>query len=583
MSPCPSPSDLSSAVAALPLQAGGLASGSSSPAAGNTSAAAPFSSVLSQVDKSPAPAPKIDDEKDDTDKAADDKNGKPDNDQLAALMALMVQAPAPQNSPVTPPAADATDRSSDDSAAPAIEGRSVRQLLAQVPGTAASVAANQPAAVDANGTAAAAEAAPAAADAVPGTAASVRRVASNYQSAAAAAAAANAGATDSSKLPVPAAPAPDAASASAKAPKLNAEQLAAALKAANDGAPSSADKGPTPTPAAPPAGQANPLSAKLLPDSAAGNSELSGAGVGTAPQASENKSPVEAAVQPAVPGTATDTAAATSATTLAAAGTVIRTAVNATGRSAPAPAEKIAGAGSKQAAVGEKTPVASSKNTILEIDEQQVSEKPARVGTTAANWGKNMSNELRNFAAAPLAELSVQGSHGSAAFDTIDQAAATPAVQVSRASELVHEIHQIADGLSSVERNTVEVKFRVGEDERLSVRVEYRDGQVRATFRTDSPELRAAIATEWKGQPVASEHRSYRFADPVFTTSASSSSGFAAGEDSSRQQRSAEQPVPFARAAATAASRSAASTTKVVSTATPARTDATAGRLHAIA
>ena len=37
-----------------------------------------------------------------------------------------------------------------------------------------------------------------------------------------------------------------------------------------------------------------------------------------------------------------------------------------------------------------------------------------------------------------------------------------------------------------MERNSVEVKFNFSEQERLSVKVEYRDGTVQATFRSDS-------------------------------------------------------------------------------------------------
>jgi hypothetical protein len=116
----------------------------------------------------------------------------------------------------------------------------------------------------------------------------------------------------------------------------------------------------------------------------------------------------------------------------------------------------------------------------------------------------------------------------------------------SQAAQMVREIHEIADKVASIERNSVEVKFHFGENERLSVRVEYRDGAVQATFHTNSTALREALAREWQTQAVAaSEPRQYRLADPIFVSpaaNASASQGFSAGGDASRQQQAfAEQ------------------------------------------
>jgi hypothetical protein len=157
----------------------------------------------------------------------------------------------------------------------------------------------------------------------------------------------------------------------------------------------------------------------------------------------------------------------------------------------------------------------------------------------------------------------------------------TSAVEpTSHAAELVHEIRDIADGLWAVDRNSVEVKFNFGANDRLAVRVEYRAGTVHATFRTDSPELRDAIAREWQAQTASSDYRPYRVADPVFT-----GSGFSfAGGDASRQQqqqRSAEEARSFERAASLGATRSAPATTST-SAASPATRPESTGYLHAI-
>jgi hypothetical protein len=112
------------------------------------------------------------------------------------------------------------------------------------------------------------------------------------------------------------------------------------------------------------------------------------------------------------------------------------------------------------------------------------------------------------------------------------------------------------------------LQFSVGGTD-LNVRVEMRADEVRATFRTDSPELRSALAHEWQaaGNPVAGE-RSFRLAPPVFTSNQSDASGslsFAGGDASSRQRdsgsRRAESDVFASLAATSRASRPGASST----------------------
>ncbi len=96
---------------------------------------------------------------------------------------------------------------------------------------------------------------------------------------------------------------------------------------------------------------------------------------------------------------------------------------------------------------------------------------------------------------------------------------------------------------------SVQLRFKFGNDD-LAVRVEMRNGEVRTEFRSDSPELRAAIAQEWRAIPGRSE-TTLRFAEAVITNSgnANSHSGsngsFSQGHPSSQHQR-ATQPDFFA-------------------------------------
>lgn len=124
---------------------------------------------------------------------------------------------------------------------------------------------------------------------------------------------------------------------------------------------------------------------------------------------------------------------------------------------------------------------------------------------------------------------------------------------VADATSVVREVAELTHDFRMRERSAVEVKFNFKDETELSVRLAYRDGDVHTTFRTDSAELRAALAREWQGYAanVAQESRSYRIAEPAFTGSNSFSdaaqsrdSGSAAGGDARNRQQSphADQP-----------------------------------------
>jgi hypothetical protein len=103
---------------------------------------------------------------------------------------------------------------------------------------------------------------------------------------------------------------------------------------------------------------------------------------------------------------------------------------------------------------------------------------------------------------------------------------------------------------SDAVQKSVDLHFDVGA-ERLALRVELRDGTVHTTFRTESPELRAALAHEWQAAMPSTAGRELRLADPVFS-SATTSGGEAAsgslgqGAPHQRGQQTPE-PAPFAR------------------------------------
>jgi hypothetical protein len=123
--------------------------------------------------------------------------------------------------------------------------------------------------------------------------------------------------------------------------------------------------------------------------------------------------------------------------------------------------------------------------------------------------------------------------------------AAEPVVAAQRAVEAVLTA---VERFSTGERHSVNLSFAMG-DTALDVRVELRDDTVHATFRTESPELRQALAQQWQAATGASDsgERTLRLAAPVFTgqpaapSNAANFSSFAGGDGSSRQRDSASR------------------------------------------
>jgi hypothetical protein len=102
---------------------------------------------------------------------------------------------------------------------------------------------------------------------------------------------------------------------------------------------------------------------------------------------------------------------------------------------------------------------------------------------------------------------------------------------------------------------SVQLRMKFGGED-LSVRVELRGGAVHTDFRTDSPELRAALNREWQVVAGQSSDSLRGFVDPIFSPSSSGGDGFsprqqAAQQDLSQQSRNPrareEQSSPFSR------------------------------------
>jgi hypothetical protein len=113
-----------------------------------------------------------------------------------------------------------------------------------------------------------------------------------------------------------------------------------------------------------------------------------------------------------------------------------------------------------------------------------------------------------------------------------------PGEAAGAAHRAVEAVLTAADRFSSGDRHAVNLQFSVGGAD-LSVRVELRADEVRTTFRTDSPELRAALTHEWQVvNTETSSDRSFRVSPPVFSATDSANLAAFSGDSAPRQRDS---------------------------------------------
>jgi hypothetical protein len=227
------------------------------------------------------------------------------------------------------------------------------------------------------------------------------------------------------------------------------------------------------------------------------------------------------------------------------------------------PATRLALRGEKIAAELELTTSAADgltsldKKDFLLTDFKSVNAASVSVGTRVAKEMAPMIFTLTHRAKTAAAELAVGAFTPSlpstAAFtSSVDAPApvATVSETLAAVATAIESLEQRASGAAS----RVDLQFQVGGD-KLGVRVEWREGTLHTFFRTDSPELRAALALEWQSAlpPVVS--RELNVAPPVFGATTDRPLDFGSLNSGHSQDRSAPAP---SRAAAPKRSASAA-------------------------
>ena len=128
-------------------------------------------------------------------------------------------------------------------------------------------------------------------------------------------------------------------------------------------------------------------------------------------------------------------------------------------------------------------------------------------------------------------------SAATAQLDRFTREAPAPAATSDTASvahQAVEAAITAADRQVTGEPRAVNLQFSVGNAD-LNVRVEMRDGALHATFRTDSADLRDALAHEWQSVNSSQVERPFRLADPVFAPA--NPAALASAGDNAPQQR----------------------------------------------
>jgi hypothetical protein len=121
-----------------------------------------------------------------------------------------------------------------------------------------------------------------------------------------------------------------------------------------------------------------------------------------------------------------------------------------------------------------------------------------------------------------------------------------PAVIAQRAVEAVVQVVETQAAARLQPAPGVQLNLKLGGED-IAIRVELREGNVHTQFRTDSNEVRQAIAHEWSILRAESPERTLRYLEPEFSADRPASSPGNDGRQgaASHQQSRAPQPDIF--------------------------------------
>lgn len=107
-------------------------------------------------------------------------------------------------------------------------------------------------------------------------------------------------------------------------------------------------------------------------------------------------------------------------------------------------------------------------------------------------------------------------------------------------SPLIEKVWEAAETLASAQRGRVDLDLPLRDTETVRIRVELRSGEIHATIRTDSPELRDALEKSWPDFAGKTGDRGFKLADANFSSLRQDAGAWPGGQGS-RRDHPAEQ------------------------------------------
>ena len=225
----------------------------------------------------------------------------------------------------------------------------------------------------------------------------------------------------------------------------------------------------------------------------------------------------------------------------------------------------------------------------LDADMEGVETSYGRVGINVAKPETHMPLTASNPTSTAVAMENVSFEAMPLSFDAlVNERAEGSAAQMSHvARRAVESVLNASEQVVAGDQRSVRLQFTVGGEE-LAVRVEMRGDTVHTTFRTDSPELRSALAHEWQSVSAQSGGRTQRLADPVFASSSSGNGQGMSSDSGAAHQRESGTRNPQATADEYFASRHTSLNTShvpsgAIVTPTVPVANVNTGRLHTFA
>jgi len=186
----------------------------------------------------------------------------------------------------------------------------------------------------------------------------------------------------------------------------------------------------------------------------------------------------------------------------------------------------------------ENQPATGNDKKILKTEDKIVTQPKTALGIGIAMAVPAMSTTTLNH---PLpASLPVQGALTKTEEAPVVASHVPAAELASQAHRAVEAVMTAADRVGAGSRSSVHLQFSVGGSD-LSVRVELRAGEVHATFRTDSGELRSALAVEWQSMN-GDANRVTRLTEASFVPASTTGGASDSGDGATHQRGTGQRP-----------------------------------------